>query len=155
MPNPKLPKIITDARGTSRKDREPSPPPTDVMLSASAPDYLSATAKRAWQEIVPEILDLKICARIDIAALAMLCNEIAFYWDAEESCRKMISINNGKRKVDKDLLSLKRAGQKAYSNALSLMGRFAMTPTDRQRLIVPKAGKKEQGDYFDDAEEEE
>lgn len=142
MARPRLPDQIKKQKGTFRKVRKQSPPPSVLVLEADPPSHLSPTAQRVWMEIVPKLIKSKIVSTLDIVALTTLCEELGFYYDSISQTRKITVINasTGKVTINKDLLALRRAANNSLKTAMSLMARFGLTPTDRQKIVSGEAG---------------
>jgi len=128
MARPRTPTAILEGRGAydnhperrSQRREEPIAPGTPLK-----PRFLKGRAAKIWDELLPEILRMKVAGAIDSRALATLCCLEA---EHEESPKSM---------------SVGRIAETRKHRAL-----FGMDPSSRARLTVPQKSPAGDADEF-------
>jgi P27 family predicted phage terminase small subunit len=132
-------------RGTDRADRrngnEPEP---DLLDDLAPPAHLSPRSAAVWDELAPMLRKMGVLTVADKLALEMLCDCAADYRLAREQAegQKFVAYSS---KGSQMLNQLHVAQQMFRKGALDLMGRFAMDPAARSRVMIDP-----QGDLFGD-----
>jgi P27 family predicted phage terminase small subunit len=121
-------------RGSARKN-EPKLP----VEAPDAPSWLKGEAKKAWEELVPILMDAGVLTKADKMALAGLCRYWADWLEAQ-------------RKVEKDGITVMGAlgglkphpaiaiANAAWANVVKGCAMFGIDPADRSNVkAAPKA----------------
>ena len=133
------PSAILKLRGTARGDRirnEPQP----VEGIPRCPSWLDTQAKGVWKQIVPQLKQMGVLARIDGNALTRYCQFFARWKKAEEFIAKHGEVYPLKDEQGK-LKCLVQVPQVAIAHKLGaaltrLEQEFGMTPSSRSRIQV-------------------
>ena len=78
------PSSVKRRRGTFRRDRAPKNEPHPGRGRPRCPQWLSAEAKRAWRQIVPELENMRVLTRADRNALARYVQLWSRWREAEQ-----------------------------------------------------------------------
>lgn len=123
------PTALKVLKGTLQPCRtNPDEPKPTLVDRLPPPRDLPKTSRRAWTYLVKHLSVLRVVTEGDIPALRLLATEQADLWDMESGVVESSPIQRS-------------AIRKQLLNAL---GRFGMTPVDRQRVAQLEA-KKENG----------
>lgn len=129
------------------------PLPDEPHISSTGltcPAHLSATARREWRRIVPELQAIGLLTNVDRAALAAYCQAYGRWVEAEKVLRDkgLLHKAKGGNVVKSPMLSI-------ANNALEQMRRFltefGLTPVSRARLYTAptKAAKDPMEELLD------
>jgi phage terminase small subunit len=89
----------------------------------SRPVWLSERAEQHWDELVPQLDYMRVLTQADMTALGLLCDAL------------------GEWREKRDTNS--REAAEAMRRAMSLMGRFGLTPADRTKIAATPKEKPE------------
>lgn len=110
------------------------------------PAHLQGEARREWNRITKQLLDLKLLTEVDRAALAAYCQCWARWVQAETAMRedgfRMISITDNGYPVVSPWLNVANTAMKQM---LRFLTEFGMTPSSRSRVTV--GAEEEDDDY--------
>ncbi len=154
---PKKPTALKRLQGNPGKrplpKDEPAPPPADPKLPDSmpvCPDFLDEAARAEWAEIVPQLVELKVLARLDRAALAAYCQAWSRWRMAE-----LLLAGDGLTYMSATGVVKKHPAIAIAAEAQKLMRQFliefGLTPAARARLRLDHgSGKqKDEGEGLD------
>lgn len=135
---PAIPDEIKRIKGTYRDDRaNHQKPKFDLVISSDPPSYLSPTAKLAWNEIVPQFIRARMFQSMDQFAVAMMCNELADYWDITKILEgKKYSIVKGRIEISNSSFKMMRLQSEKLKNVYKILQDFGMSPSSRQKLKI-------------------
>ena len=99
MPNRRLPRVIKLQRGTLNTTREVSqePEPFGDDVARKAPNYLNKHAKKHWNDLAQECIDMGTLKNIDWDMFQALCESWGEYRECYESIYFYLD-ESGKRK---------------------------------------------------------
>jgi P27 family predicted phage terminase small subunit len=140
----KKPTALKKIKGTLRKDRTlPNEmQPETISLYPPAPVFLGDAATKEWELIIPQIVDLGILAKVDMAMITAYCIEWGTYIEAERQLQdegRMTHAANG-TVMQHPLNNLKNA---ALKQAIKLATEFGFTPSSRTSIGAPQKEKKD------------
>lgn len=133
---PKKPDDLHILEGTFREDRHGDPAERVILDGEPAPpEHLSDDAKAIWSVIVPPLTAAGVAKAADSVQLGIMVEWLARYrrysaWLDKQGER------SGK---SRGLMYLVKSAAEAFD---SIASRFGLTPTDRAKLRLPKAGVK-------------
>ncbi len=149
---PTKPDKVKILQGTARADRmNDDQPEFPTIIHATAPDYLSRLEKKVWEHIVPQLIQAKIFQTIDETLISMAVVELAAYWEIQDLVKGKIATKlNGKIRVNKEALKLRRQQKEHFRNAERILSQFGFSPSARQSLkFSPPGGGDDSGDPMD------
>ncbi|WP_370212562.1 hypothetical protein [Alloalcanivorax venustensis] len=117
MPTPRKPITLRKIQGTAHrnKHRQNADQPIPDCQLAGPPGHLTERQQEIWQELTG-IMYRGVLGRADGVAMELLCRMV------EEMRHDFDNMNAAK-----------------LTQLSSLLGRFGMTPSDRTKVVVPKA----------------
>jgi P27 family predicted phage terminase small subunit len=140
---PRIPTTLKVLNGNPGKrpisQTEPKPEP----IAPKCPPHLDRRAKAEWRRIAPELEELGLLTRVDMAALAGYCQNYSLWIDAHNQIKKhglLIKSPNG-YPMQSPYLAI---ANKALDHMKSFLTEFGMTPASRTRINV-KTPEKEVG----------
>ncbi len=128
-----LPTTLKLLRGTLRKDRVNAQEPRVSCAIPPCPRELSLGAKREWRRIARELAAAGLLARIDRAALALLCEHWARWIEAIQMLQRhgvVVKSANGYPQPSPFLA----VANKAAEQVRLMLSEFGMTPSARSRV---------------------
>lgn len=123
--------------------------PTPQTLAPSRPSHLAGEAKKEWDRIVPELLELGLLSRVDRVALACYCESWGLYLKALAKLRKdgeVTTTANG-NSVQSPWMGIANTQKKL---AHKFLVEFGLTPSTRSRLSVKDGPVKSKADELQD-----
>ena len=115
---------------TSRKGKEIR---LDPATSLDPPSILNPEALCFWKEIAPTLIPLGLLIETDVLVLALLCNEITAYQEAQAQLKEGSWLEDGyNNNPIKSPWVLIR--QDSVKNILSMIKTLGMTPQSRKEL---------------------
>lgn len=82
------PDEVRNFKGDPGKRANPSTPEDKVPVSGAAPPpHLVDKARELWAEIAPHLIQAKLLRDSDRALLALLCDQMAHYWEMSAKVR--------------------------------------------------------------------
>jgi P27 family predicted phage terminase small subunit len=113
------------------------PKPESAM--PSSPSHLKHEARREWNRIAPELMQLGLLTRIDRAALAAYCQTWGRWCEAELKVKEagLVVKMKGGQVIPNPYLSVANAALKQLK---AFATEFGLTPSSRSRLSVAPAG---------------
>lgn len=136
-PKPTKLKIIEGNRGKRPlNENEPKPQP----IAPECPDWLCEDAKIEWARVAPELENLGLLTRIDMAALVGYCESWAEYKKAKQFIHKKgesyIIRNDDEDKTIKYIQQFPQVAiaNKALQQIRAFCTLFGLSPSDRGRL---------------------
>lgn len=147
-PKPTALKVIEGNRGKrSANKQEPDP---KYLVELDAPDWLSAKAKKVWEEVAPHLASAKLLTEVDVQALAMGCVAIAQYRQAVERAgeslvKSKIVVNENDTPVEtgEHINPWLIVQSMSFKQAMAVFQQFGMSPAARTRIAI-----QPQGDLF-------
>lgn len=147
-PKPTALKLIQGNKGKRALNRgEPDP---EYLNDLTAPDFLSATAAKVWDEIVPNLRLAKILTKVDVPMLAMGCTAIAQYRVAASRAEgsliksKIIEGEEGQPiETGEHVNPWLIVQSMSFKQAMAVFQQFGMSPAARTRIAI-----NPQGDLF-------
>lgn len=131
---PNKPVELKKLEGTYRKDRDNGVLSFEKIEEIpKPPTHLSRMGKQIWKEITDILISVKILETIDIHMVAMLCEELATYYEMTRKLKKLktYTYRNGLNNIVKRPEVAMR--NQAMSNATTLMAQLGLTPSMRQK----------------------
>ena len=147
------PSAILKLRGSWRADANKAEPKPKAGRP-KCPAWLDAYGKAAWKQLVPQLDEMGVLAKIDAQALTLLCQTWAKWRRAEEMIQKhgeVYPIKTDAGEVKYLQQSPYVAIARAAGEQLARMYReFGMTPSARSRIEVPesKSGDEEKRGFL-------
>jgi len=151
MPNPRTPTPLKVVRGTQRPDRanpaEPRPEPLSVD-AAHPPRWLklSPLAKRAWRDIAPLLISMRVLTSADLVALSLLCDSLATIVTAKEHVAEH-GATYETRGEGGSLMIRKHPAVEIHAEASrfakAMLGEFGMTPAARSKVSQVGGAKRD------------
>ena len=120
----------------------PDGEPQVVAKIPTCPRELSATAKKEWRRIAPELARLGLLARIDRAALALYCDNYGRWIEAIQAIQQygvVIKSPTGFPMQSPYVAIANKAGEQVRL----LLGEFGMSPSSRTRVHAEPATPKD------------
>lgn len=140
---PPKPTALVNLSGRKKRlnKREPVPPrPESVPY---APKDLKDSAKREWNRIVRQLIDLGLFTSLDYAALAMYCQSYGRWIDAErkiaETGGELITPTEGGGLYQNPWLAVSK---RAFEQSRKILSEFGLTPSARSRLSITTNDKE-------------
>ncbi len=132
------PDALKKLQGTDRLSRinDEQPKFNDVSNydpDELAPDELKEDEAKIWSEIVPQFKKVGIMQQIDIAAVSMLCIELAEYRRLHAA---MVDLDPSNDAEFKKMYKIGQLKQMKFKSATQLMIQYGMTPVARQTMRV-------------------
>lgn len=128
------PTQILKLSGGYRADRRPRDEVEVKTKRPPMPKFLKGEAKDEWNRIVELLVDNDLVTELDMAALAMYCQEWKIYY---KLCEKLWRIDQYTTKTSNGNLiqhPLVGAKNKAFSNLLAICREFGFSPSARSSL---------------------
>ena len=88
MGRPRIPDEIKKAKGTWRKDRAPTPPPSARPGAAPMPAGLPAAAALLWNDLAPRLVAAGMLAEVDAGALEVYVRSFVLWRELMASAAK-------------------------------------------------------------------
>lgn len=124
-------------RGINKQEPDP-----EYLSDLTPPSFLSAGAKKVWNEISPELRKAKLLAKIDIPMLAMGCEALARYRKLTKECiEDQCGIGSDEEKKDAWIKTTIQS--MSFKQAMQVMQQFGMSPMARTKIAI-----QPQGDLF-------
>jgi P27 family predicted phage terminase small subunit len=111
--------------------------PTPTIGAPAVPEWLPEEAHEHWAYLVPLLADMRVLSVADGLALALLCNELVRYLEADKEVRENGTTQvcqSGYEQVTPAVTT--RTG--ALKQVIGLLARFGLTPADRTRVAAIK-----------------
>ena len=133
-----------------------SEPDPEYLSDLTAPEYLSASAAKVWDEVVPNLRAALLLTKVDVPMLAMGCNAIAQYRVAATRASddqliksKMVHPEDGSAPVavGEHVNPWLIVQSMSFKQAMTVFQQFGMSPAARTRISV-----NPQGDLFGNGE---
>lgn len=123
----KKPQALRELHGTANrnKHRDNQNAPVPIRGIGPAPDYFNAEQSKTWDYLV-SIMFAGVLAESDRPTMELLT---ILFW----------RFRNGSYE-DGAMIPALAVGEMVLMN--QIMGKYGMTPSDRQKIVVPKAEKK-------------
>lgn len=121
---------------------EPKPRP----ITPICPDHLSAGARQAWAQIVPELELCGLITAVDGMALEVLCNAISEYQNANA----MLAKHGYFIKNSKGILTVSpifKIAKESERTIMRMMSEFGMTPSARARISINRPDDDSEDDF--------
>lgn len=141
-PKPPQLRLIEGNPGKRALKSAPMPP---VSVGMTPPAHLNADAKRYWRSLLPELEVLGLLAKIDRAAIAVVCQSYGVWADSERRLRAYNASPAG-QKVGAYLVEtaggtimqhpLVNIAREARRDVVRFSVEFGMTPSARSRVDV-------------------
>lgn len=166
LPKPTALKVAEGNRGRRPLGTKSEPNP-DLLTDLTAPDWLSATAKRVWDKQAPRLQKVRLLTVADTYVFAMWCQETGNYIDAQIQINQQVEEAGGKASA---LIADRGDGKQPQPNpwlivqsmaskkSLQLGREFGMTPVGRRLCAVevqtdmfndiPQANEKAASSYY-------
>lgn len=151
MPNPRTPTQLKVVRGTARPDRANPAEPTPELLTidvAHPPRWLklSPLARRAWRDIAPLLIGMRVLTSADLVALSLLCDSLATIVVAKEHVAEHGATyetvgEGGARMVRKHPAVEIHAEASRFAKVM--LGEFGMTPASRSKVSQVGSASKD------------
>lgn len=102
----------------------------------TCPAWLSATAKKEWKRILPELVALGIVGSVDSAALAAYCTCVATVQEAEKIIQEegLIVYAPSGYPQQHPAVGIRSA---ALTQMRHFLSEFGMSPSSRSRIVTP------------------
>lgn len=133
---PSKPKELKKLEGTYREDRDGGVLQFEKITEIpKAPTQLTRTAKKIWKEITEVMITAQVLETIDIHTVAMLCEELATYYEMNKVIKKhgYTYRNQHNNLVKRPEVTIRR---EAHEAAKSLAAQLGLTPAARQNYGI-------------------
>lgn len=143
---PPLPTAVKERRGTLEKSRQvsaemPGPPGAPVM-----PAWLDEVGRAEWSFIVPKLAEAGVLSTLDASALGRYCAAHSLEVAATLAYqRDGVCVETPFGPKTHPMVKVAR---EARAQANLLGGKFGLSPSDRTRVSVPEAPKKDADEDF-------
>lgn len=156
-PKPTALKIAEGNRGRRPLNYQDEPKP-DELTELAPPAWLSATAKKVWQEDAPGMAKIRLLTKADRHSFAILCQVTAKYIDAQIAENSiadklppgqsvlLVGGKDGKQPQPSPYLIIQAM---CVKNIITLSREFGKTPVGRKQLAMAA-----QTDIFNDIPQE-
>ena len=143
-------KLVEGNKGKRAMNK--SEPDPEYLSDLTAPEYLSASAAKVWDEVVPNLRAARLLTKVDVPMLAMGCNAIAQYRvaaarasDEQMIKSKMVQPDDGGDPVavGEHVNPWMIVQSMSFKQAMAVFQQFGMSPAARTRISV-----NPQGDLF-------
>lgn len=143
-------KLIQGNKGKRALNK--SEPDPEYLNDLTAPEYLSASAAKVWDEVVPNLRQALLLTKVDVPMLAMGCIAIAQYRMAASKAgddqlikAKMVEMEPGATPVatGEHVNPWLIVQSMSFKQAMAVFQQFGMSPSARTRISV-----NPQGDLF-------
>lgn len=142
---PNKPKELKILEGTYRKDRDHGVLQFEKITEIpKPPTHLSRIGKQIWKEVTDILISVKILETIDIHTVAILCEELATYYEMTRKIKKVKSHtyrNGANNLVKRPEIAIRN---QAMKNATTLMAQLGLTPSMRQKYGFTPDEEQEQ-----------
>lgn len=133
------PKEILALRGSRRGKRSGNEPIVDRTVPEQ-PEWLDETARQCWDELVPQLTEMGVLARIDGNAVARYCT-LWSRWRTAEDFLSQYGTNYPLKDKNGQIKCFQQFPQVAIAHRLSLAlskieAELGMTPSSRSRIVV-------------------
>lgn len=123
--------MVKAARGNPGKRALPAGVPDPEVYGGAAPGWLSAPARAVWAAMAPELQRLGLLTRLDVWALAMICEHFAV-WQA--SIERIHADGSEGPMEPVEIVARKEAAL-----LHRMLSEFGFTPTSRIRLALKES----------------
>ncbi len=141
-------KLIQGNKGKRALNK--SEPDPEYLNDLTAPDYLSSSAAKVWDEVVPNLRQAFMLTKVDVPMLGMGCTAIAQYRTAARKAdeglikSKMVKDEEGVAVETGEHVNPWLIVQSmSFKQAMAVFQQFGMSPAARTRISV-----NPQGDLF-------
>lgn len=148
IPKPTALKLIQGNKGKRALNK--SEPDPEYLNDLTAPEYLSTSASKVWDEVVPNLRQAKLLTKVDVPMLAMGCTAIAQYRVAANKAddnlvkSKTVEGEEGQPVETGEHVNPWLIVQSmSFKQAMAVFQQFGMSPVARTRISV-----NPQGDLF-------
>ena len=129
-----LPLSVLRARGVQPQGERLDAIEPDIQIP-DAPEGLSEAGRREWDRITPQLLQLGLISRMDLAALHAYCESYASWADACAKVRRMGAVLKVKNvPVQNPYLAV---ADKSLAFMHRFLTEFGLTPASRTRIGAP------------------
>lgn len=136
MGRPRKPTAKKEVEGTLRPDRAPASEPRPAVEEPPCPPWLSRRAREHWERVAPLLLQQRVLATTDEAALVLYCELYAEFGDLTERIHKRGAgggryYKAGQRWYSTPWSRERRDTAKRLAAAAAALG---LSPTDRGKV---------------------
>jgi len=125
--------------------------PQPKQIIPKCPDWLMDDAKKEWKRIAPELANLGLLTRVDMAAFAGYCQSFAKWKKAEEFIKKHGTTYKIPRyDSDGKVISIYMAqfpevaiANNSLNQIRAFCGEFGLTPSSRGRISLPNTNEED------------
>jgi P27 family predicted phage terminase small subunit len=135
---PAKPTKLKVLHGTDRPDRVNPREPQPSADGVSPPAWLKGKARTHWKQIAPILQDMQILTVADETALAMLCDALAEYIEAQQVLRKEGRTYKTYTEAGAPMWRTRPESgiaNDAWRRVNSMLGQFGMTPASRTKVV--------------------
>ncbi|WP_200974442.1 phage terminase small subunit P27 family [Echinicola sp. 20G] len=157
MPSITLPREIKEKRGTLRKCRELDDPMETAKVSepkkVKAPTFLNKYGKAFFESYRDKLSESFVLTETDIETLELLSAEYGKYVEAQYKLKKEGYVVNGTNKNGSSYEMVSpwvNIANNAFKNYNSLMGKFGLSPSERQKISKIKNEEVDDSASLDD-----
>ncbi|SHN29855.1 phage terminase, small subunit, putative, P27 family [Cyclobacterium lianum] len=152
MPNILVPKELKEKRGTIRKCRQiendMQPEKVTDFKKLPVPDHLNKYGKEFFKGYIKKLSDSSILTVTDLETLELLSAEYGKYIEAQYMLKKNGAVNTATNKNGSTYEMTSpwvTIANIAFKNYNTLMGKFGLNPSERQKIakVIPESGFKE------------
>lgn len=135
MPPTKTPNAILQARGSRWADSNPNEPIPDSLPSDFTPTFLTEEEKETWDDIAPQLINLRVMTTLDWRMLERYC-VIYHRWKKQIRCKYA-------KTAELDQMA---------KQLMAIEGQLGMSPAARRSIksnpTKPKEKKDDIAKYF-------
>jgi len=129
-----------------RKQHEIKPPKNRI----ESPEWLCDVAKKEWDEIQGDLIELGLLSNIDVNQLAIYCDAYAKYIDATGKINKFgLVIKHTNKSGATNVVTnphVQIAGK--YADLINkFSNEFGLTPSSRAKIAIPKKEEREKSEF--------
>lgn len=145
-PKPTALKLVEGNKG--KRALSKSEPDPEYLNDLTAPDYLSDSAAKVWDEVVQNLRNARMLTKVDVPMLAMGCTAIAQYRTAARKAddnlvkSKIIAGDEGQPVETGEHVNPWLIVQSmSFKQAMAVFQQFGMSPAARTRISVNPQGE--------------
>jgi len=140
---PRKPTALRVIEGNRGKRPLPVNEPKPAPIAPACPTWLLADAKKEWRRLAPELENMGLLTRVDMAVLASYCQSFARWKQAEQALKKhgQIAITpNGFEQAS----AWETIAKQRHRDMLACAKEFGFTPASRAKVSVSKNDEEDE-----------
>lgn len=146
---PRKPTALKQLQGNPGKRALSQAEPRPAVKRPPCPRHIQGEARKEWNRITRQLLEINVLTPIDRAALAAYCQNWARWVEAEDAMRaadfRMVSLTASGYPVASPWLAI---ANNAMKNMLRFLVEFGMTPSSRSRVAASEPAEDDDYETF-------